>query len=636
MPRNKVKFKQRVLYHFDNIVGMGTPALIAILFLAFLFVAFLTSIILFLSGVSEVEGRKLSVYEAYWTSLMHVIDQGTLTGDVDWQIRLVMLAATFAGIFLVSSLVSILNTGFSTKIEELKKGRSIVLEENHTVILGWSTKIFAIISELIIANKNQKKAIVVILSDQNIDFMKDEISNKVGDTLNTKVILRHGNPRDANDIRIPNLNTAKSIIILSPEQSKSDAYVIKTVLAIVNNPDRKKEDYNIIAEIKQPDNLEITKIIGKKEVTVVVSNDIISKITVQTSRQSGLSLIYNDLIDYSNVEIYMLPVKNLAGKTFRDAVFAFENILAIGIRKSSGAIELNPAPTDVFQAGDKLVIIAEDDIELEYVSNSKYIPKKIEPQLLIKQTKSKGIQKTLILGWNRNSKIIIKDLDNYVLPNSEVFVFAESERLPEKIETINSQLVNQKVTFKLGDINDRQELNQIDFTYYDYIIILSYSDTYGIQEADAITLITLMHIRDIASKCEKSFSIVSEILDLKNRALADISKADDFIISDQIISLVLAQLAENNELSVIFDELFNAYGNEIYLKPASNYVITGQTTTFYDVIEVALAKKEIAIGYRINSLADDPSKNYGITLNPIKSEQINFESNDKVIVISQE
>ena len=511
---HKVTFAQRLRYNFDNIIGLGTPAMIGLLFAVFLIVALLTAAIILVSGIKEIEGHSVDIFEAYWSSLMHVIDQGTITGDDSWQIRLIMLCTTFIGIFLVSSLVSILNTGFSAKIEELKKGRSLVLEEGHTVILGWSNKVFSIVSELVIANANQPRSCIVILSDKEIDHIKDELSAKVGNTGKTKVILRHGNARDANDIRITNLNTAKAIIILSPEEHKSDAYVIKTIMAIVNNPNRKIGKYNIIAEIKDETNRVITKIVGKDEVTVVVSNDIISKITVQTSRQSGLSLIYNDLIDYANVEIYILPVKNSAGYSFRELYFAFEDTIIIGIRKKDGRIMLSPPLDEIIGVDDKLVLIAEDDLELEFTKNLKYTPKPVAKELVAKDSTAKGVQKTLILGWNRNSKIIIKELDSYVLPGSEVFVLAESEGIEAQIEDLSDKVTQQTIKFKRGDINDRNTLNALDLEYYNYIIIVSYSDMYGMQEADAITLITLMHIRDIGDKISKRFNIVSEILDL--------------------------------------------------------------------------------------------------------------------------
>jgi K+/H+ antiporter YhaU regulatory subunit KhtT len=632
---NSISIGQRLRYWFDNMIVKGTPALIGALFFLFLFAAFLTSIVLYFLHVEDEAGLPMTFLEAYWSSLMHVIDQGTLTGDSNWHLRLATLITTFIGIFLVSSLVTILNTGFSEKIEDLKKGRSLVLEEEHTLILGWSTKVFSIISELMIAHENQSKSCIVILADENIDMMKDEIKRKLGSTKKTKVIFRHGNPRDPNDIMVANPNTAKSIIILSPEDQKSDAYVIKTILAIVNNPLRKKEDYNIIAEIKDEANKEIAKIIGKKEVTVVVSNDVISKITVQTSRQSGLSLIYGDLIDYTGVEIYILPIKNVAGHTFKEVQHAYNDIIAIGIRKKDGEILLNPPAETIIGVSDKLILIAEDDIELTFPSQKLFEPSPVDISIFKNTAKIKKVQKTLVLGWNSNSKIIVRELDNYVEFGSEVLILAEGD-LEEQVKELDARTPNQKVSYRKGDINDRTTLNELNLEYYDYIIILSYSDTLGPQEADAITLITLMHVRDIGAKCGKKFNIVSEMLDIKNRALADASQADDFIISDQIISLVLAQLSENNELSSIFEDLFDADGNEIYLKPASNYVKLGEPIDFHQIIHVASLKNEVAIGYRLFRNIDSADKYYGVMLNPLKSEKVLYEPDDMIIVIAEE
>ena len=55
-----------------------------------------------------------------------------------------MLAVTIGGIFIVSLLISVLSNGLQTKLEDLRKGRSFVVEENHTLILGWSSRIFLI------------------------------------------------------------------------------------------------------------------------------------------------------------------------------------------------------------------------------------------------------------------------------------------------------------------------------------------------------------------------------------------------------------------------------------------------------------------------------------------------------------
>ena len=53
------------------------------------------------------------------------------------------------------------------------------------------------------------------------------------------------------------------------------------------------------------------------------------------------------------------------------------------------------------------------------------------------------------------------------------------------------------------------------------------------------TLVTLLHLRDIAERDETPFSIVSEMLDLRNRELAEVAGVDDFIISEHLVSLMM-------------------------------------------------------------------------------------------------
>ena len=60
-------------------------------------------------------------------------------------------------------------------------GRSRVIESQHTLILGWSGKVYSIIGELLIANENQKQPRIVILADRDKVEMEDEIATKVED-----------------------------------------------------------------------------------------------------------------------------------------------------------------------------------------------------------------------------------------------------------------------------------------------------------------------------------------------------------------------------------------------------------------------------------------------------------------------
>ena len=126
------------------------------------------------------------------------------------------------------------------------------------------------------------------------------------------------------------------------------------------------------------------------------------------------------------------------------------------------------------------------------------------------------------------------------------------------------------------------------------------------------------------------------MLDIRNRNLAEVTRADDFIVSDKLISLMLAQVSENKALNAVFADIFDPEGAEIYLKPAVNYIQPGQPVNFYTVIESAARKNEIAIGYKLECHSGNPDKAYGVVVNPDKSQEITFAAGDQIVVLAED
>jgi hypothetical protein len=171
---------------------------------------------------------------------------------------------------------------------------------------------------------------------------------------------------------------------------------------------------------------------------------------------------------------------------------------------------------------------------------------------------------------------------------------------------------------------------------YLHVITLSYSDHLYPQRADARTLITLLHLRDMVDRNGYRFSIVSEMLDQQNRALAEVARPDDFIVSDRLVSLMLSQVAENKMLNRVFADLFDPEGAEIYLKPIGDYVVLDRPVNFYTVVAAARERGEVALGYRLAAGSADAARNYGVVLNPRKSASVRFAAEDRVIVLAEQ
>jgi hypothetical protein len=212
---------------------------------------------------------------------------------------------------------------------------------------------------------------------------------------------------------------------------------------------------------------------------------------------------------------------------------------------------------------------------------------------------------------------------------------ADDNRVGGDIKACEKNLTNQKLNFVPGDTTNRELLDSLGIMEYDHVIVLAASGLEP-QEADARTLVTLLHLRDIVSYDETPFSIVSEMLDLRNRELAEVAQVDDFIVSEHLVSLMLSQLSEDENLFDIFQTIFAPHGAEIYLKPVEDYVETGQLVTFYTVVEAARRRGETAIGYRVTAEANDAETQYGVYTNPVKSEKVIFAPDDKIIVVAEE
>lgn len=626
----KISFSEKVRYKFDNFMARGTVSLIGGLGIISLLIVVLAGVVLAILGVGS--GEKGFV-EAAWQGLMRTLDSGNLADDEGGLYRLIMLFVTVGGIFIVSALIGVISSGLDVKFDELRKGRSKVIEKDHTVIYGWSSHIFSVISEISLANENRPGSAIVILGDKDKVEMEDEIREKLGSTGKTRVVCRSGSPADIANIKIVSPDTSRSIIILAPEKENPDAETIKTLLALTNSKERRPEPYHIVAEIHDPKNMDVAKMVGKDEVELIEVGDLISRVIAQTCRQSGLSIVYTELLDFGGDEIYFKEEPTLTGKTYGETLFAYENSAVMGIITKDNDVLINPHMDTHYHAGDKLITISEDDDTIVLSGLKDYAIK--DKAISTEEIAPSAPEFTLVLGWNHKAATIITELDAYSAPNSGLTVVADYSWSNEEIERITTRIKNNKINFISGDTTDRRILDSLYVEKYDHVILLCYSEQLEMQEADSRTLITLLHLRDIDEISGKDVSVVSEMLDLRNRALAEVTKADDFIVSDELISLIMSQVSENKYLNKVFSVLFQPEGSEIYLKPAEKYIKAGEQVNFYTVMEAARRQNETAIGYRLKAQASDAQKQYGVIINPKKSETFVLGPEDKVIVLAE-
>ncbi len=615
----KRTFGEIIRYRFDNLMSKGAVALVGILFLA-------TTVVIVLAGIIAFAMGNGSISQNIWASVMHTIDAGTITGTdtSDVSFLIIMSIVTLGGIFITSILIGIITTGFEEKLQSLKKGNSLVVEKDHTIILGFNENIYTIISELICANENRKDACIVVLSDEDKETMETAIAEQIDDCKNTRIICRTGNITDLPMLKKCSIDTCRSVIINQQE----DFITTKAILAINSYFDSQEGERTcqcIVAPITYKANFEAATIAGEGNVELILVRDAISRIIAQTCRQPGLSNVLIELFDYSGSELYFEVFAEFDGKPFIETLTMFEQAVVFGYKRGDQVV-INPDNYTMLQAGDSLILLVEDD------GMAKTLTQK--PDLGSVESLSSSVpmsekpEEILVLGINEMLRQILTELDNYFVKGSLVTV--ANDGIDESLSDLPRSLSNIDIKFVDCDITSRENLDSLTGGDLSHVLLLS-EDELDTETSDAITLLKLIHLRDIAQKQDKVFNITSQMKNAANQKLAKVAKANDLVIGSNIINLILTQISENRHLSEVFREILTTEGSEIYIRKASHYVKLHEPMNFYTVTAIVAANNEIAIGYK--KQLDDT---FEILLNPSKSEMITFEDQDYIVVLADD
>jgi Trk K+ transport system NAD-binding subunit len=619
------RFRSKIQYSIDGLMSRGPVALLLPLGIIVLAVLIVITIAVVLSGAMD--SRSLNVIDTIWTVFGYMYVPVAVTPEEGgWSLRLLLFAASLTGIVVLSTLISLITTGFSSAIANLRKGKSTVEETGHTLIVGWNDQIYGIVQELMLANANVAHARIVILAAEDKVEMEDRLRARIKPVGSTKIVCRSGSPIDLTDLSIVRPALAKSIIVLAPDDTKHpDSLVIKTLLALEHLDDGTGRA-PVVATMSDVENIAVASIIGGNRVRLIPNERVISQIITQTCRQAGLSRVYSELLDYEGDEIYVAPIAEAVGQQFNTVARSMRTCTLLGIRDAKGSIILNPPGERVITADDLLVVLAEDDDRVT-MGNGDAATINIDAILPAAAAASRT-ESILILGWSERGREVVQELNRYVQHGSVVHV-VHHEDISSEIDEMRRQCTAIGISVTLGDPTTRKVLDSLDASRFDSIVVLADRTLGGIQEADARTLMCVIHLRDIIGASGTSVNIVTEMLDDRNRALASVSSDHDFIVSNKITSLLLTQIAENPDLASVFAELFDADGTEIYLKPIAEYVRTGMRVNFATVTEAAARRHEIAIGHRCttNGTTD-------IEVNVEKSSSRIYAPTDSIIVIA--
>ena len=608
----------KLRYRFDNALARGPLVVIAYLALLSLAIVLVTAVVAAAARFTFGGGNDGSFAENVWQAMLRTVDAGSFAADTAWPTRLLALVTTLAGIFLAGSLIGLIANAVDQKVEDLRRGRSAVVEVGHTVILGWSPQVPRIIGELVIANESQRSAAVVVLARTDKTEMEDELRDRIEDPKTTRIVCRTGNPAVPDDLRRASIETARSVIVV--RDADGDAGVVKAVLAVrVIDPDLAQA--HVVAELSDNDHARTIRSVSEGRVLTVSSDDVVAEVTAQACLQGGLAAVFQDLLDFDGDEIYFAPVGELAGRTYAEGLLGFEASSVIGRVTADGLVELNPEPATVLASGDELILIAADDSAVQCTG----VLEITAPEPAVAEVPAAEPRHIALVGWSGFGAKVLRELDEFLPPHSQVEVIVDVDLVdPAVIEA--TTMVHATLCVRRGDGGPDDLSSMTEGVPPQQIIVLGSRDALSVDDADARTLLTLLTLRRIWPKGPGQVRIVAELLDQRNLVLAGPVGVDDLIVSDALSSLLMAQLSERAELQAVLDDLFDAEGAVVELQPAPTFVPATEVS-FAEVVAAGTRRGASAFGYRLGATGE-------VVMNPAKSTRLTLGTGDEVIVVA--
>ena len=652
----------RLRYRIDNFMSRGSSsiflALLSLFMVGFLIMVTIRSITnLFLpdetlSSWAEIPWR---VYVAVMEGSAAETD-----GDSNWAAKLTSIIGVMVGLILFSSMVAFITSVFEAKLEELRRGRSLVLENNHTLILGFGDRILEIIRELIEANESEKDASIVILAEDDKEYMDNLIRDNISEFMTTRVITRSGVVTNINNLKKVMAGKAKSIIVMNsaaswrPENEKrlADALVLKSIMSIMAVSKGEKHP-PIVCEIHSNRDQDLAENISSGTVKALNEVSVLSKMIAQLAlSRNGLSVVYSDMVGFDGNEFYFFkPEKGWGGPlTFGQSLNRFKSSTPMGIHDSKGSITLNPPKETPITDEDELIVFAEDDSTIFYFNEPIFNPStKIIPQ----NTTTLRTQRVALLNWTSKTEIILEKLCSYIPDESELctYVSDKTDEMDLFLSKLNEEYPSIKMSINKIDLNDLNLLDKIMPETFDSIVILSPGGS-TIEEMDAYVISLLIRIRQILiirsdgnqelkkPKTNQWPKLITEVMDSENIDIILNSGVEDFMVSNQFVSQIMAQVSEEPLALDVYDDLFQAEGSELYIKPASYYFeFNGEesiTIPYGECVQAAQLRNEVILGVQLSSENKNKDKMFGITLIPDKNDKFMLTKNDGLIALAED
>jgi hypothetical protein len=605
--------KTKLQYWFDGQMAKGILRFIPFFILGTVLIANLIAGLIITFGFGGEEGT----FGTIWNSFATVINSDVPTFDAgSLGYRVLMSLVALVGLLFTSVLIGIVSNAIEEKLDNLKRGNSLVAEKNHIIVLGFYPGEYTLLNQLFLA-AGGKKCCIVVAEDMARDEMEDYITENLDVPKNIKLVCRTVDITNSASIEKCSVETCRTIVI-SPTEDMRTLKAILAVAAIVEKSGLADADIHANAIFSRNTYTFPSSMSDTEQLSALMSNNIISRLIAHSCTQTGLSVMFKEILDFSGSEFYLIHIPETAQMRFDELSDRLMDGTPVGVIREGKTI-LNPGPDFTLQDTDGIIVLSEErDSAKLGKAQPDYAP--VASERIIKTEEPTNV---VVIGYNETLGVILLNLPKNVL---DIWVsgddIPEDER--ERLEEIASER-NFTLHYYEGDPHTQDclmELVQIG----EHIVIMSDHEKDD-EEADMDAIFMLLNLWEIWDCQQLAFNLTVELKLERNQKLIEYVDWVDYVVSFSVSSLILAQIAESPELIGFFREILSDEGNELYLKNASLMEMEGSHTVR------SLRREALRQGYVFLGCIDAKMNS---RINPSLDETINLTAQDSVILLGED
>ncbi|KAF0695106.1 hypothetical protein As57867_014006, partial [Aphanomyces stellatus] len=290
---------------------------------------------------------------------------------------------------------------------------------------------------------------------------------------------------------------------------------------------------------------------------------------------------------------------------------------------------IKPAMDYKIAEGDEIIVLAEDNDTYKAETDPVLVPPVTTTHPILPLEKVQ--EKVLVCGWRRDIQDMLVLLDNFVERGSQVHLVNELT-MDERDNFLAASGVDmdamENCTFEhhVGNTSVRRYLEPLPLESYTSIMVLcDFQRELDILNSDSHSLATVLLVRNLQKQrrdrlresyfgphvCEaisrwtrhatNKCPCITEILDPRTQktvvANSTISNHSDFVMSNELISCMLAMISESREVKEILQQLLSPHSNTFTVQPSARYVGPHEVLSYMQLASRLVGVDELLVGY---------------------------------------